>query len=84
MVKNLHSRLANLELVIAKKRDRPEMYIFELENEWDIVLAHDVGEAWTVVDKYRDRIVSVTGGIYAPMMLNVVHPAPDRRLADFE
>lgn len=84
MVKTLYSRLANLETIIAKKRDRQELYIFELENEWDIVLAHDVAEAWAVVDKYRDRIVSVTGGIYAPMMDNVVHPSPDRRLADFE
>ncbi len=84
MVRNLHSRLANLETIIAKKRDRQEVYLVEIENPWDIVVCHDAGAAWEALSLYRDRVANVSGGVYAPMMLNVVHPAPDRRLADFE
>lgn len=84
MVKNLYSRLASLETVIAKKRDRPEPYLLFLENPWDIVVCPDAGSAWGALDRYRGRVTDVSDGVYAPMMRNIIHPTPDRRIEDFE
>lgn len=84
MIKNLNARLGNIEARIAQKRDQPEMYLIELENDWDIVICYSAAAAWDAINRHRDRVVNVTGGVYAPMMLNTIHPAPDRRIEDFE
>ncbi len=84
MIKSLNSRLASLETVIAKKRDRPEPYLLFLENPWDIVVCPDAAAAWEALNRHRDRVTDVSDGVYAPMMRNIIHPAPDRRIEDFE